>query len=174
MNIYDLSAKELELKSMLFCLDPEDQEDAERIALIERQLDALSGSKERKIMWRVRVRQEIKAIRDAKKERHDHTAKGLKIADNALARADKNLADAMELLGVEKVQDEEFSVSYKLSGATAKVIGLDDYDVRHLPMDCYDTIPETYKPKLNAIKALLKTTDIDGLELVSGKTLRIS
>ena len=86
---------------------------------------------------------------------------------------DKNIADAMELLGVESAKDDEFSVSYKLNGATAKVIGLDNYDVRHLPRDLWSE-EVVVKPDLNAIKNLLKSgAEIEGLELVVSKLLRV-
>jgi hypothetical protein len=174
MNIYDLSSKETELKAKYFALDPEDPEDAAEIELIERQLDAIDASAQRKIIWRVRVLKEMEAELEAVEERKRHIERKRVTAANAVDRMKANIADAMTMFGLEKVQDEEFSVSYKLNGATAKIVGLDDFEIRQLPMDCWDTIPETYKPKLNAIKALLKTTEIDGLELVVSKSLRIS
>lgn len=175
MNIYDLSEKETELKARYFALDENDPEDAEEIALIERQLDEIDTSAQRKILWRVKVLKEMEASLTAIEERKKHIEKKRVTASNAVERMKNNIAECMDMFELEKVQDEEFSVSYKLNNATAKVVGLDDYDVRHLPRDCFDVIPETYKPKLNAIKALLKSgVEIDGLSLVTSKSLRIS
>jgi len=174
-TIYDLSDKERELKAMLFCLDETDEDDAAQIELIERQLDAIDASANRKIMWRVRVLAEMNAGLEAIEERKRHIEKKRKAAESAVERMKQNIADCMTMFGLEKVQDEEFSVSYKLNGSTAKVVGLDGYDVRHLPQDCYSVVPEQYKPDLNAIKRLLKGgAEIEGLELVTDKSLRIS
>ena len=174
-TIYDLSEKERELKAMLFCLDDTDVADAAQIELIERQLDAIDASANRKILWRTRVLAEMQAGLDAIENRKRHIEKKRKATENAIERMKQNIADCMDMFGLEKAQDDEFSVSYKLNGATAKVIGLDGYDVRHLPRDCYAVVPEQYKPDLNAIKRLLKSgAKIDGLELVISKSLRIS
>lgn len=175
MSIYDLSDQEQELKARYFALDESDPEDAAEIALIEQQLDAIDASAQRKIIWRVRVLKEMEASLEAIEDRKRHIEKKRVTAANAVARMKANIADCMTMFNLEKVQDEEFSVSYKLNGTTAKVVGLDDFEIRQLPMDCWDTIPETYTPKLNAIKALLKSgVEIDGLELVVSKSLRIS
>lgn len=173
-SIYDLSDKERELKAMLFCLDETDEEDAEQIILIERQLDAIDASANIKILWRVRVLAEMQAGLDAIEERKRHIEKKRKAAENAIERMKTNIADCMTMFGLESVQDEEFSVSYKLNGATAKIVGLDGYDVRHLPQDLWSE-KVIVTPDLNAIKRLLKSgAEIDGLELVIGKSLRIS
>ena len=176
-SIYDLSAKELELKSMLFCLDPEDKEDAEKIALIERQLDAIDASANKKILWRVRILKELQASLEAVEERKRHIERKRTIAQNAVNRMKANIADCMTMFELERVQDEEFNVSYKTNAATAKVIGLENIDPfwNDLPTNCWETIPESRKPVLNNIKAYLKSgAEIDGLSLDIGKTLRIS
>ena len=174
MNIYDLSAKELELKSMLFCLDPEDQEDAERIALIEQQLDAIDASANKKILWRVRILKELQASLEAVEERKRHIERKRTVAQNAVNRMKQNIADSMAMFDLERVQDDEFNVSYKTNAATAKVIGLENIEIKSLPRDLWSE-KVIISPDLNAIKSLLKTgTEINGLSLDIGKTLRIS
>ena len=174
-SIYDLSAKELELKSMLFALDETNPEDTEKIALIERQLDAIDESANRKILWRVRVLKELQASLEAVEERKRAIEKKRTIAQNAVERMKQNIANCFDMFPDldGKAQDEEFSVSYKLNGATAKVIGLENIEIKSLPRDLWSE-KVIISPNLNAIKALLKTgTEINGLSLDIGKTLRI-
>jgi hypothetical protein len=177
VSIYDLSEQELLLKSMLFCLDPEDKEDVAQIELIELQLDAIDTSAQRKILWRVRVLKELQASLEAVEERKKHIERKRVVAQNAVNRMKANIADCMEMFELDRVQDDEFNVSYKTNGATAKVIGLENIDPfwNDLPTNCWETIPASRKPVLNNIKAYLKSgAEINGLSLEIGKTLRIS
>ena len=172
-NIYDLSDQELLLKSMLFCLDPDDTEDAAQIELIERQLDAIDASANRKILWRVRVLKELQASLEAVEERKRAIERKRTIAQNAVNRMKQNITDCMAMFELERVQDEEFNVS--MANTPAALVIAPSFDLRHLPHDCYKIVPETYTPDKNAIKKLLKTgIEYDGLSLVSNKTLRIS
>ena len=172
-SIYDLSEQELLLKSMLFALDETNPEDAEQIALIERQLDAIDASANRKILWRVRVLKELQASLEAVEERKRAIERKRTIAQNAVNRMKANITDCMAMFELERVQDDEFSVS--MANTPAALVIAPNFDLRHLPADCYKVVPEQYVADKNAIKKLLKCgIQFDVLELVSGKTLRIS
>lgn len=174
ISIYDLSEQELLLKSMLFALDETNEEDVAQIALLVRQLDAVEWSANKKILWRVKVLKELEASLEAVEVRKRAIERKRVTAQNAVNRMKANIANCMEMFELEKVQDDEFSISYKTNGATAKVIGLENIEIRTLPSDLWNEAI-IISPNLNAIKALLKTgTEINGLSLEIGKTLKIS
>ena len=172
-SIFELTALEKELDSKLFALDETDESDADAIKLVMSQLESVHAKIEDRLLWAAKMEQgtraHAEAIKAVNKIRKKQEERAFRIADFW----ENYVKNGMNDNGIESIENDEIRVTYKLNRSTAKVVGLDGYDIKSLDSELWNE--ETIiTPDLKKIKALLKTTEIDGLSLVISKSLRIS
>lgn len=173
MTVYDLSETEQELHAALWGLDSENPDDALEIERLTNKLDETNLIKSQKIEWRVRLIKELECSAVGAKEREKAAIRKRVSAENAVERMKQNLIYTMDVLGVEKIELEDFNVSISNSNPALEIA--DDFDLRRLPLSCYKIVPEHYEPNKVEIKKYLKDNELNikGLTLIQKPSLRI-
>ena len=172
-SIFELTELEKELDSKLFCLDETDESDTDAIKLIMRQLESVHAKIENRLLWAAKMEQgtraHAEAIKAVNKARKKEEERAFRIADFWA----KYVGDGLEANSIESVEDAEIRACFRKNPPS--VVIANDFDIRHLPYDCFKIVPEQYVPDKNAIKEILNQgVELEGISLVSNKTLRIS
>ena len=94
-------------------------------------------------------------------------------AENAVERMKQNLIYTMDVLGIDKIELEDFNVSISNSNPALEID--EGFDLRRLPLSCYKIVTENYETNKIEIKKYLKDNglNIKGLTLIQKPSLRI-
>ena len=172
-SIFELTALETLLLSERFALDDNDPSDADAIKLCDAKIIALHSKMEDRALWAAKMSQGCEAHGDA-------VAEIVKTRQAAMKRSYreaeyfKNMAfEILKTIGIDEIESDE--IRLKMAKTPAALGIAPDFDLRHLPYDLWKE-ETVITPDKKAIKKWLSDTGIefDGLDLVSGKTLRIS
>lgn len=172
-SIFELTALEKELDSKLFVLDETDESDSDEIQLIMRRLESVHAKIESRLLWAAKMEQgtrsHAESIQDVNKKRKLEEQRAFKIADFWFNYVKQGMTEN----NLEIIENEEIIAKIGKSPAILEIS--DDFDMRTLPQECYNVIPEEIVPDKNAIKRFLKgmPDGIPGLTLVAKKSLRI-
>jgi hypothetical protein len=149
-KIYDLNAKQIELKNKLFYLDKSDEEDAELIEEINYELSHLKGSAENTLVFLYGILNESKAEAAARSAVVDYIKKNdllraqrrEKVAESAVERLNATIIRIIETFDINDCNLPDGSTINKKLNPGKLIINEAALDLDVLPESLTRTIPE--------------------------------
>jgi len=149
-KIYDLTQQQIELKNKLFYLDDSDEEDAELVEVIERELKQIHGSAERTLVFLYGILEESEAQLVNRKAVVEHIKKTTlaraqrreKIAQSAVERLNATIIRIIETFNIKDCNLPDGSTINKKLNPGKLIINEAQIDYYALPSELVHTVPE--------------------------------
>jgi len=159
-KIYELKAEQQDLLDKLFWIPEGDEEEVS----IQRELDKIQGTIERKLEFLSSVLLEATAIKNAKVDAVRKMQIGIKTAENAENRLKAFILETMSDFEIKKVFGSMCNVT--LCAGRESLDYAEDFDPVLLPNDCYN-IKTEIKPIADVIKEHINNgEEIPGVSII--------